>query len=249
MIKTYDLLDLKRLEDKLSNVLDPEKEAWEANKFRFMTKNGSVIKVPAFRDGPGSFLTGTSAEVIYSNENVGTARNTFVVEGVQNDVAGMGPQAVLPPYFWLPGPISKGRALRIVARGIYSSTGSPTFTFTARLGAAASITAALIGGTGAIVHGATQTNLGWEAEFDVQMTIPGGTGANSTVRGLGQYSMGLTSITNGGGFIFGGAPGSPGTVATVDISITNYFNINANCGTSSASNIFQLLQLLVMGLN
>lgn len=247
-MQTYNLTDLKRLEKVLSEPLDPEREAFEALSHMYDLHRGRVVKRSTHWDGPGSFLTGTNVETIYSNETVGTARNTFAIEGVQNDVAGMGPQPVLPPYFFLPGPQSKGRAIRIVARGIYSTTSNPTFTFTGRLGAAASTAASIIGQTGAIVHGTTQTNLLWEAEFDVQLTIPGGVGANSTVRGLGQYTMGLTTLTIGGGQILGGGA-SPGTVATIDISITNYININANCGTSSASNIYQLLQLIVMGLN
>lgn len=248
MIQTYNLLDLKRVEAKLNKPLDIEQELKGADSYRFATKNGSVIRVPRNWDGPGSFLTGTSAEMIYSNESVGTARNTFTAEGVQNDVPGMGAQPVIPPYFYLPGPQSKGRTFRVVARGIYSTTAGPTFTVTCRFGAAASTSASIIGGTGAVVHGTTQTNLAWELAFDCQMVIPGGTGANSTVRGIGFYQMGLTTLTVGGAQVFAAAA-SPGTVATVDISITNYININAACGTSSASNIFQLLQLLVIGWN
>lgn len=247
-METYTLTDLKRLEKTLSEPLDPEREAFEALSHRYDLHKGQVVKRNTHWDGPGSFLTGTNVETIYSNESVGTARNTFTAEGVQNDVAGMGPQPVLPPYFWLPGPQTKGRAVRVVARGIYSTTAGPTFTFTARLGAAASTAAAIIGGTGAVVHGTTQTNLVWEASFDVQVVIPGGTGANTTVRGLGFYSYGLTTVTGGTAQILGSAA-SPGTVATADISITQYININAACGTSSASNIYQLLQLLVLGLN
>lgn len=240
-----------RLDKLLSEPLDPEREAWDASTFRYMLDGRHIIKAPTanYRAIYNSFLTGTNVETIYSNDLAGTARNTFSVEGVQNDVLGMGPQPVIPPWFFLPGGQTKGRALRVVARGIYSSTATPTFTFTGRIGAIASITASIMGGTGAITAGSTQTNLLWEAEFDVQLTLPGTvSGANSTLRGLGQYTMGLTSTTIGGGQIFGGAA-SPGTVATFDMSITNYININANCSASSGSNIYQLLQLIVMGLN
>jgi hypothetical protein len=105
-----------------------------------------------------------------------------------------------------------------------------------------------IGSTAAVTGGTTQTNLGWEYELDAQLTVAGGTGGNSTVRGLGCFTIGLTSATISGGYIFGGGA-SPGTVATVDISITNYVNFSAACGTSNASNSIQILQLLVFGLN
>src|SRR6266702_82247 len=253
-MQTYNLDDVKRIDALLSKPLDVEEEMYRASQHKyFNTKEGiQKLLVPSAAGlGPGSFLTGTSAELIYSNGTAGAAINFGSTgEVVLNTVAGMGPQPIIPPYFFLPGGNNIGRALRVVARGVYSTTSAPTFTFTNRLGAAASVSASIIGITGAIVAGTTQTSIGWEQEFDVQLTILGGTGANSTVRGFGECTMGLTNITLTGGFITGGAAASAtGTVATVDISITNYLNVNGNCGYASASNILQVLQLLVFGLN
>lgn len=192
-----------------------------------------------------SFVTGTSTELIYVNTASGTAKNTFTTEVQINDTAGMGTQAELPPFFFAP-PYGVGKALRIRACGILSSTATPTYTFTLRLGAAASVTAAIILGSAALVTGATVTNQLWEFEGDVVMRAIG-TGANSTVQGLGTLtSGGLASPFTYP--LFGGAA-SPGTVATVDTSITNFLNFNVACSASSASNSIQLLQLEVFGLN
>lgn len=243
--------DFNYLERALSEPLDLDREVWRAARKRYVVDDcGRIAAVRTV--GGGSFLTGTSVETIYSNSTVGSAHNFGSTgEVVLNDVSGMGPQPILPAYFWMPGGnLNVGRAFRVVARGVYSTTASPTFTFTNRLGAAASTSASIVGITGAVTAGATQTNLLWEQEFDVQLTIAGGTGANSTVRGLGCLTLYLTNITVTGGAITGGSAASAtGTVATVDISITNYLSVNGNCGSASASNILTVLQLLVFGLN
>jgi len=194
-----------------------------------------------------SFVSGTVTEMVYSSTSVGASLNTFTSEAQLNTTATMGVQAHLPPDFWLPNQTQVGRGIRIVARGVLSSAATaPTFTFTVRAGAAGSTTAAIIAGTAALTAAASATNAMWELEADVILTAIGAAGTNSTVRGMGRVlSPGLSPVV---GAVFGGAA-SPGTVATLDTSITNYINVNAACGTSSASNSISLQQLLVFGLN
>jgi len=191
-----------------------------------------------------SFLTGTNCELIYQSVKPATAKNTFTAEALINDVAGMGPQPILPPFFFLPsGSLSKG--IRIMARGIISTTVTPTFQLVARLGGAAAITGPIIGQSPALTTGSGIANLLFELELDAFMETLGGAGANSTMRGLGLLAGAPFTIQ---GSVFGGGA-TPGTIATVDISITNYVNISAVCGTSSVSNAIQLLSLSVYGLN
>ena len=193
-----------------------------------------------------SFLTGTNCELIYSSLNAGTAKNTFTTEVQINDTAGMGVQAHLPPDFWLANNGQPGRGIRIVARGILSSTATPTYTFTVRSGAAGNTTSAILLGSAALTTGSTVTNQYFELQGDVVLTAIGAAGTNSTVRGIGSLlSPGLATTINP---VYGGAA-SPGTVATVDTSITNYINFNVACSASSASNTITLQQLLIFGLN
>jgi hypothetical protein len=194
-----------------------------------------------------SFLTGTSQELIYASTSAGTAKNTFTAEVQINDTAGMGVQAHLPADFWLPNKSSVGRGLRLVARGIVSTTATPTFTFSIRFGAAGNTTSANVLGTAAITTGSGVSNQLWELEGDIILETIGAAGTNSTVRGLGQIA--------GGGFaspfnfaVFGGGA-TPGTVATVDTTIVNFINFNVACSASSVSNQIQILQLMVWGLN
>jgi len=196
-----------------------------------------------------SFLTGTSCELIYQSTAPGTAKNTFTTEAQINDTAGMGPQANIPPYFWLPTASgSKGRVLLIRAFGIINVTATPTFTWSVRLGAAGTVATdnqVLASAATTISTNATF----WQFEGYVVMETPGAVGKNSTVRGNGMVwgNMGASSAALCIPLLGGAA--TPGTISTVDISITNYINFNAACGTSSASNGITLQSLSVWGLN
>jgi hypothetical protein len=193
-----------------------------------------------------SYITGTNTEVIYASTAAGTAKGTFTTEIAINDTAGMGPVANLPPYFWTPSG-ALARTLKIVARGILSSTATPTYTFTCRLGTQGSISAAIVLGSAALTTGSGVSNQFWEFEGDVVLTIAGAAGANSTVRGTGQLRCG--GLASPFMYPLYGGAASPGTVATVDISIANYINFNVACSASSASNTITLQQLFVHGLN
>lgn len=192
-----------------------------------------------------SFLTGTNMELLYANVASGTAKNTFTTEVGINDTAAMGAQAKIPSSFWLPGQV--GKALRITARGILSSTGTPTYTFTTRLGGAAAITGPIVLGSAALTTGSGVTNQMWEFEGDIILRTNNAAGANSTIQGLGLVGCGglASPFTYP---LFAGAA-SPGTVATVDTSIDNYVNFDVACSASSASNTITLLQLEIFGLN
>jgi hypothetical protein len=236
------------LEDLLSRPLDPEYEAWRAARKRYVLRDGIVV--PLRTIGGGSYLTGSQSELIYSNPTVGTAKATFTSEAQINDTAGMGPQPILPPYFFEPSR-ARSQTLRVTARGIRSDVATtPTWQLFCRFNTSGGV----ITGPNVGSHAATQisataaTNLLWEFEEDIQLTIEGAAGANSTLRGLGFCTYQATTTTGLNLQIFAGGA-SPGTVATFDMSATTYLTISAACGTSSASNSIQLLQLLIQGLN
>lgn len=231
---TSDALDLRTVMD----FVELEQERW-AYKQELLRRAGDPL---------ASFLTGTNVELLYASTAPGTAKNTFTAEVQINDTAGMGVQAHLPPDFWLPNKAqSIGRGLRVVARGILSSTATPTYTFTLRLGTAGNTTAAIALGSAALTTGSGVTNQMFEFEGDFILEAIGAAGANSTGRGTGLLACG--GLASPFSYPLWGGAASPGTVATVDTSITNYFNFNAACSASSASNTITLQQLLVFGLN
>lgn len=201
-----------------------------------------------------SFLTGTNVELLYASTSVGASLNTFTTEALLNTTATMGTQFHLPPDFWLPNQNSVGRGIKIVARGTLASTGTPTYTVTVRGGAAANITTApILAGTGAIATISGATTSAWELEVDLILKAIAAAGGNSTLFGVGRIdSNGLSGTANtsvAGGLTTAGTLVAPGTITTLDTSITNYINVNVACSASSASNVFALQSLLVYGLN
>lgn len=241
------LAQLRELERLVTHPLDLDAEAWRAARYRYRSDGRHVIRLRTV--GGGSFGTGTLVETIYASQNVGTAKNTFTTEAVINDTAGMGPQPVLVPYWFQPSPnLSISKTFRVVCRGIISSTGTPTFQWFVRLGGAASTAGPNVGSTAALTTGSGISSQLWEFECDVTMVTPGATGGNSTVRGEGMLTCPGGLASPFGGAIFGGGA-TPGTVATVDLSTTNYLNFDSACGTSSASNGITVHQLLALGLN
>ena len=191
-----------------------------------------------------STQSGVYLDLLYASLAPGTAKASFTSEFKINDTAGMGPTALILPEYWQPN-AGIGRGFRIIARGILSSTGTPTYPLTLRLGAEGSSSAAIILGSAALTTGSGVTNQPWEFQGDVIMRTLGASGANSTVQGVGLFqSPGIASPFAAA--LFGGAA-SPGTVATVDHSITNYFNFNVACSASSASNSITLQQLIILG--
>lgn len=199
-----------------------------------------------------SFLTGTNTELIYASTASGTAKASFTTEVAINDTAGMGVQCHLPADFWQPNkPQALGRGIRIFARGLVSSTATPSYTWTVRGGAAAAVTGAILSGSAALATASGITNAPWWFDSgDIILEAIGAAGANSTIRSVGTLlTDGYSAATTTRVYALYGGAATPGTVATFDTSITNYINFNITCTASSASNTITLQQLLVYGLN
>lgn len=202
-----------------------------------------------------SFVTGTNTELLYANTAAGTAKNTFTSEAQINDTAGMGAQASIPPWFYGTSPTTAGKAILVKAFGTIAAlaASTPTYTFSVRLGAAGSTSACLALGTAAVTMQSGGSGFFTLEGLIVVQAPAGAAGANTTLRGTGEvrFTNGAAGSVSGGPWIvpaFGGAA-SPGTVATLDTSITNFLNFNVACSASSASNQVQLLQLAIFGLN
>lgn len=192
--------------------------------------------------------SGSYRNCLYASTTPGAAKATFTTEAQLNIGTDMKPQAKITPDFWGPSPSDAiGRGFHIDALGIFSSTATPTFTWNVRGGAAGNITTAplLLGGT-ALTTLTTQTNKLWHLEGYVVLEAIG-SGALSTIRGMGRVSSSGLSAAATGDMFGGGA--TPGTITVFDTTITNFINVNVAASASSASNSVQLLQLVVEAIN
>lgn len=193
-----------------------------------------------------SFLTGTGAELIYSNDSPGTLKTTFTSEAQINDVAGMGPQVVLPVGFF--SGYSR-KTLKIAGKALVTSTGTPTFQLTVR-GGAAGTGGPILGQTIAMTTATSIASPGKLLTFDLDVVLGDSAGSAATPgRGVGLLLSPAGFGAGNSQFEVWGGGASPGTFTNFDPSVANYISVNATCSASSASNGIQLLQLLVFGQN
>lgn len=193
-----------------------------------------------------SNYTGTVTELLYTSTTAGAAKASFTSEVLINDTATMGVQYHFPPDFFAPSNTSTGKSARIVGRGILSSTGTPTYTFTVRGGASAATSGAILLGSAALTTGSGVSNQIWTFEGEFTIKTMGAAGANTTITGVGELRSSGTA--NKIDPLYGGGA-TPGTATTFDTSIANYLNFNITCSASSSSNTITLQSLQVFGLN
>ena len=196
-----------------------------------------------------SALTGTWTECIFSNVADFTTLSSFTSEA--SLLGGTNQQPAFPALFFNDNR-ARGRAITVRGMGVLSSTGTPTYTFTFRLGTTAGssyLSGTQVGVTAALTTQSGVTNKQFWFEFDLISRTPGLGSGNTTLAGAGYIGSpgGLASP-----FFYPIQPTTPDTAtwtATIDSSSTYYMNISCACSASSGSNAITLKHLIVAGLN
>lgn len=231
--------------------------AWPAGFGRLATPRARVTGLKArdldWRGRPNavqnSGTTGTWAETMWNNAADFTAVASTASEA--SIISGLNDQPVIPALFFH-NKLGKYRTVAILARGVLSTTGTPTATFQVRLGTtsgASFLSGTSVGVSAAITTSSGVTNKWWELRLDLTCNTPGiGTG-NCTLSGSGY-------VTSPGGFAapytYALEPSTPDTAtwtATIDGSLTQYVNLSMTWSASSASNTITCKYLRMMGLN
>lgn len=236
MIRTWTKKKILHDDDKAVQALFRERE------LQALTRNRGAFDE---RKRVMSFLTGTSGEVLYSSIATGTQLNTFTTE---DSLMKTLPLCIIPAGFLYNTQGATGKCLRVKAIGRLGTTGTPTFTFTARFLTSSTWSAAGIGFSSAAITAGSGVTL---APFIMDLEIifrTLGSGAGTTVAVIGEVRGG-TSLAAGGGVYSIPAANTAFTAATFDNSVTNYFFLSIACGTSNASNLAQLEMMKVYGEN
>lgn len=190
-------------------------------------------------------ITGAYTEAFFTNRADFTTLASFTAEA--SLLAGSNQQPIIPPSYFL-GAGAAGRGVSVLARGVLSTTSTPTFTFQVRLGATAGptfLSGTSVGVSAAITSASGVSNKWWELRLDLICTVQGiGTG-NATLSGAGHVSSpgGFASP-----FVYALTPTTPDTAtwtATFDAALTQYLNLSVACSASSASNNITCKQLVV----
>jgi len=202
-----------------------------------------------------TFLTGTNAEVLYCMPAAGAILSNSSAQTIISGNTSTNPPYQLPPIWNLFGGPSyaPGRALRVVARGTFGTTGTPTLTIRCGLNSPTQATVPpgiILAATGALTAPSSITSGIWEMEFGVDINSIGDT-ANTqalSLDALGSFRLGAgnnTAVLKSDVYMVGSA-----TAITTVLPLTAYFiEISALWGTANASNTIQCLQFEVLGLN
>jgi hypothetical protein len=238
------ITELQRIEHRLAHPLDIEREVWEGSRYRIMLDRGQPRRVR--RISGGSAFTGTIMETLYGSSVAGNNLSTFTSEATM--YASTQPEAILPANFFDPTYGNAGKVLRLTARGVYSTTATPTYTLGLRQD---SVTGGIWGTSLAITSQSGVTNLVWELELDVVSQSGSFASAhNETLLVTAGMVSGVSTGSNG--FSNGSAIGTqtPTTAFTLTQSDASHYLVpTITCGTSSSSNKWQMLQLIIFGCN
>lgn len=188
-------------------------------------------------------ITATYCETFFCNEADHTAHSNSTSE--VSLIAGTNKQPVIPANHFLQQG-AQFRGLSFLARGVLSTTSTPTIIFQLRAGETAGssfLSGTSIGVSAAITTASGITNKWWELRLDLIATVRGiGTG-NTTLSGSGY-------VTSPGGFaspfIYPLEPTTPDTAtwtATINGGVTQYINLSATWSAASASNTITCKQL------
>lgn len=182
-----------------------------------------------------SGLTQTYSESFFVGQNFSTI-NTFTSE---LSLLGGNLQPAIPPFTFDRGGQGGGKSITLIARGVLSTTSTPTLIFQWRLGTTIGSTflsGTSVGVSATITTASGVTNQWWESRLDLICTTPGMGAGNCTLQGSGY-------VTSPGGFaspyIYPLEPTTPATAtwtAVIDDSVTQFVNFSVTCGSSSSSN-------------
>jgi len=188
--------------------------------------------------------------VLFTNVADHTTLSSFTSEA--SLLGGTNLQPLLEAFYFDPQNHGRGKAVRLVAKGLLSCTGTPTYLFTVRLGTTAGssyLAGTVVGVTAALTCQSGISNKQWELDLLLVCRTPGIGTNNCTLAGAGWLTCpgGLASP-----FQYPVQPSTPDTAtwtATVDGGLAQYFNLTAACSASSASNAIVCKEIMLLGLN
>jgi hypothetical protein len=193
-----------------------------------------------------SFVTGTCTELMFQNGADYSALASSNSEG--SLLSGVNEQPWIPAFFFS----VKKKSISLLARGVFSNTGTPTMTFQWRLGSTSGSTylsGTSVGVSAAITTQSGVSNVFWESRLDLTVYTPGIGSGNTTLAGAG-YVMSPAGFA--APYFYPLEPTTPNTAtwtATVDDSVTLYCNLSQTWSASSSSNSILTKWLQMWGLN
>ena len=197
-----------------------------------------------------TFLSGTNTELLYVMPAAGSVYNNSSAQTIISGNTSTNPPYQMPSLYNLWGPsYAVARALRVVARGIFATTGTPTLKVVCGLNTTQGTAspAIVLAGTGAFTTASGVANGMWELEFGIDINSLG-TGANSSLDAMGSFRLGVgnNAATTAATMYM---VGSTAAITTVNPTTSYWLELAALWGTANASNTLTCFQFEVFGLN
>lgn len=194
-----------------------------------------------------SWTTGTQAECLAANVAVGSNYNTFTsAKYIGPDPSGSG---YLPANFFLPANCI-GKSLYVKAFGILGTTSTPNLT----IGVSANTTqgtynsSGIFAATAANAMSSGVTTVPWELDVIITCSAGGSSGA-FLADGMFKVYNAVTTATAWGGYRCSSSTANPNTALTLSTESAYYVELFATWGSSSGSNLIQVYNVIVVGLN
>lgn len=203
--------------------------------------------------------SGSFSECFFVNDAEYTAYASSNAEGSLLTDATNNEQPLIPAGFLiLEGAKSKGKKFRFEASGVFSTTGTPTWTFQCRLGTtvgSADLSGSSLGVSTAITSASGITNKPWRLWIEFEVRIPGVGSAKTTVASYGEVvspAGGSSASGFAAPYVYALEPSAPDTATwtqTITASSLLAFNLSVTCSASSASNTMTCKRLAGYALN
>lgn len=188
-----------------------------------------------------SGLTQTYGECFWTGYNF----NALASSAVEASLLSGNAQPNIPPFTFDFGN-KPGKVISFLARGIISTTSTPTGILQWRLGTTAGATflsGASVGVSSTITTASGVSTQWWESRLDLICTTPGIGSGNATLQCNGYVT---SPVGFAAPYTYALLPTTPPTgtwTATIDDSVTQFVNLSFTWGTSSASNTITLKSL------
>lgn len=194
-----------------------------------------------------SWTTGTQAELLAANTSIPAAYASFTsAQYIGPSVTGSG---YLPANFFLPN-TGVGKTLLVKAFGVLGTTATPTFT----MGVSANTTQGTYNSSGVFAVTASTTlssgvtTVPWALEVLITCTATGSSGSFLADGMLTIYNA-VTTATAWNGARCSSSTANPNTGLTLSTEVAYYVELFASFGASSASNLVNVYNVAVLGLN
>ena len=194
-----------------------------------------------------SFTTGTCAEVMWNNQSDGSANASTNSETAM--MTGLADQPFTPAGYFSGKP-GRQRQVRLHAKGVGSTTGTPTVVGQWRMGTTQGVTqtgGTSIGQNVALACASGAANLLWETVLDCVCTISGMGSGNATLEVSGWLGGPLFLSLQAQMVPSSGSPAA--WLATFDSTVEQFFVFNWTWSASSASNTATLKHGSMLGMN